>query len=223
MDRGQGLTVQASEGPWPYLAPDHSLNLAISVLFRYASSLVVQLLALGQSQLHLSSVVFDVQPQRYKGQAFLLHLTGKTAYLVSMQQKLSRPSGLVVVPVASRVLGYVGVEEPQLPIFGSAEGVTDIDLSGANGLDLGASQDQTSLDSFQDVVIEAGLSINGYGLHTGGRLGTDSWAGLGLGGDQPFQESDGLFELGISLRGSICLGDQYFDIRLDPLAFDDAS
>jgi dUTPase len=65
----------------------------------------------------------------------------------------------MIAKVAVRVLVDMRVVQPDFTVFNAGESVADLALAGAEGLDLGAAEDDSRLERFEDVIVPAGLRI----------------------------------------------------------------
>ena len=110
-----------------------------------------------------------------------------------MEQELAGAQRVVVHGVAVGERSDVGVEQEALAVLEQSVGVLEVGLAFADGLDLGAAQDDSGLVLVEQRVVVAGGAIVGSVAHAGGdgiavlRLGR----GLGLGGDSRVGEGSG--------------------------------
>jgi hypothetical protein len=139
-----------------------ALRLAAGVPLGDGPPLVVQLLAARQAELDLGvPPLGDVQPKRDDGESLGLRLAQELVDLVAMEEQLAISLGLVVLPVAPVPRGDVRADEPGLTVVDARVRLGQVDLPGADGLDLGPGQDQASVEGVLDVVLVAGLPDQG--------------------------------------------------------------
>ena len=79
-------------------------------------------------------------------------------HLPAVQQQLARAHRLVVVDVPLRVGGDVHAVKPELAVQGVGVGAPKVDLARADGLDLGAPEDQARLVGLKNFVVEGGAA-----------------------------------------------------------------
>jgi hypothetical protein len=138
-----------------------SLHLALVVSQGYRFAFIVLLFAPGEPQLYLRYSFFKVQFQGHQREPFSLHLAAEVYYLPLVQQQLARPGRLVVVSVAARIRGDMGVQQPELTVSGTGVGVFKVDPAATDGLYLGAGEDQPRLHALQDMVVVIRLAVDG--------------------------------------------------------------
>ena len=77
----------------------------------------------------------------------------------AVQQELAHGLGLMVLQIAVGVLVNVRVVKIDLIVLHARKGVADLAFAGAQGLDLGAVQDDPRLEGLKDVVVAPGLGV----------------------------------------------------------------
>lgn len=116
--------------------------------------------ALGECEFTLQPAVLQVKTKRNQRQSFLGRPSYKLADLTAVQQKFSRPKGIVIRIVTMGIRTNVAIEQPDFPAFDKAISILEIDTAISCGFDLGPCQDDSSFELFEDLVIVKGLSVN---------------------------------------------------------------
>ena len=123
------------------------------------------LLAAGEPELDLGPApAGEVEAERDECQALRIGLAEELVDFGAVQQQLPLALGLVVVAVALLERGDVGADQPGLVAFDARVRVRQVDLAGADGLDLGAGQDETGLERVLDAELVPCPAIEGNGL-----------------------------------------------------------
>ena len=121
--------------------------------------LVVELLALGQTDLQLGPGVFEVEGEGDQGVPVLLDLLVEPQDLPLVHQELPGTAGVLVEDIALLIGADVHAVDRQLPVLGDAVGVLQVHVAQADGLDLGARQGDARLVLLLDEVVVIGLGI----------------------------------------------------------------
>ena len=122
-------------------------------------TLVVGLFTLAKAQLHLDAAVLEVEGQGDEGVAVLLLQRLQLADLPFVHQKALGAVGVAVEDIALLVGGDVHLVGVDLAVLGHAEGVLQIGLSAADGLDLGTEQLDTGLVALLHEIVVEGLAV----------------------------------------------------------------
>src|SRR5579864_2270343 len=116
-------------------------------------TLVPELLALGQSQLHFDSPILEVHSSWNQRQALLLRLADQLANFFAMHQQLSRAQGSMIKDVAVLVGTNMRVQQPDRVVLNQAVRVLQVSQTPSYGLNLGPSQDHPCLKFFQQEIV----------------------------------------------------------------------
>src|SRR5579859_939067 len=138
-----------------------------SFLVALVLAAVPRLLALRQRDFDFCQAVAEVDAQRNNGQALGLRAASELMNFILMQEELARTERLVVPRTAGHVLRNVCVNQPCAAGLEIDIGIADIRFPFAQGLHLGAMQDQAGLKSVQQVKIVGGGAILGNNLLAG--------------------------------------------------------
>ena len=100
---------------------------------------------------NLEAAVLEITLERNKGPgASFLDLAEEAVDFRLVEEQFAGPVRLRVGAVAVAVGGDMEGVEPGLAVFNPAEGVGEVAVTGADGLNFRAGQDNTSLDGLQD-------------------------------------------------------------------------
>ncbi len=104
-----------------------------------------------QADKNLEAAVFEIplEGNQGAGSAFF-DLAEETVNLGLVEKKFTGPVGLRVGAVPVAVGGDVEGVEPSFAVFNPAEGVGEVAVAGADGLNFRAGQDYTSFDRLQN-------------------------------------------------------------------------
>jgi hypothetical protein len=142
-----------------------ALDLAPRVAFRDVPPPIVGLLAPGEAQLHLRpALAGEVQAERHQRQALRLRPAQQLVDLGAPEEELPDALGLVVVAIALLERRDVGADQPRLVALDARVGVGDVDLAGADRLDLRAGQDEAGLDRLLDRELVSRLPVQRDGV-----------------------------------------------------------
>jgi len=123
------------------LTLDFAFGIAVSQTFPF----VIRVLALGQADLNLGTVVLEIEARGHDGIAALFHLGPQTLDLLAVQQQLAI-AHRVVIEIAGLVVA--GDVSPYQPGFAVAKGditVAQVDPAGPDRFYLRPMQSQASL------------------------------------------------------------------------------
>ena len=129
--------------------------------------LVVELLALAQAHLQLDARALEIDRQRHQSVAVLLHLGEKPQDLPLVHEQPAGPQGVPVEDIALFIGAYVHAVDHHLSVLDDAEGVLQVHIAHADGLDLGAAQLDAGLVFVLHEVVMIGLPIGGDELDWG--------------------------------------------------------
>lgn len=115
--------------------------------------------AFADSEEDFYAAVLPVEGEGDDGVGFGGGVFGEFANLGLVEEEFTDGFGLVVLAVAEGVLVNVGVVEEDLALVHAGKSVADLTAAGAEGLDLGAVEDDAGLVSGEDVVVAAGLGV----------------------------------------------------------------
>src|SRR3954469_14281409 len=91
--------------------------LATPVTLLLGLALVVQLLALGDRELHLGpAALVEIEFERNQRHAFTIDRAEQLVDLLAMQQQLARTLWFVIEAIGLQVFGNVGVDQPDLAV-----------------------------------------------------------------------------------------------------------
>src|SRR4029453_16932944 len=139
------------------------LPVPIPLLLRLA--LVVQLLALGQSELDLGDPpLVEIDLERHDRHAVTLDGAEEAGDLACVQQQLARPGRCMTVAGGAGVFGDMGVDEIELAAFVRGVRLGDVGPSRPQRLHLGALERDARFEFLLDVVVEARLPVLGAEL-----------------------------------------------------------
>jgi hypothetical protein len=140
-------------------------HIATRVAVGDVAASVVGLLAPGEPQLELGpAFAGEIEAQRDDRQALRLRLAEQLVDLGAVQEQLPLALGLVVVPVGLLERSDVGADQPGLVALDARVGIRQVDLAGADGLDLGAGQDDTGLERVLDREFVPCPAVQGDGV-----------------------------------------------------------
>ena len=88
-------------------------------------------------------------------------MRGQLANLLAVEKQLPRALGLVVHAVGLKILGDVAAEQPDLALVHLRVRLFQARLADSQALDLGAGEDEASLDLLDQVVLVAGRAVAG--------------------------------------------------------------
>ena len=134
------------------------------MLFRLRTALVVELLAFAQAQLHLDAAVLEVQRQGNERHAVLHHAGVELEDLPLVHQQTPGPHRILIKNVPVLVGADVHAPYEKLPVLDGAEAVLQIDLPGADGLDLRPGQLNPGLVALQHKIVVKRFAVVGYVL-----------------------------------------------------------
>ena len=137
------------------------VHLPPGVLLRRGLPLVVELLALAQAYLHLHPGAAPIEAQGDEGVAVLLDLRKQPSDLPLVHQQAAGAAGLPVEDIPLLVGADVHPVEGHLPVLDGAEGVLQVHVAQADGLDLGAGQLDARLVFILHEVVVEGLAVAG--------------------------------------------------------------
>ena len=101
-------------------AGDGLAGLAIGGFTALGFALVPHLLTLGEGEFNFDSSVAKVHARGDEGKSFLLRFADELVQLAAVDQKFAGAQRLVIEDVAVLVYADVGVDEPQLAVYGCA-------------------------------------------------------------------------------------------------------
>src|SRR5579884_1681664 len=130
-----------------------TLHLPLRVARSDVATLVAQLLAARERELHLHLPLPEVEARRHDRVPLLAHLAVHAVDLATVQQQLARPVGIVVRTVALRVLRDVQPVQPRLAVAHLRIRLLQRRLTAAQRLHLRPAQHETRLDLVREVVV----------------------------------------------------------------------
>src|SRR5690606_31609755 len=135
---GRGWRLHGSLPALPLALAQGSLDLALAVPRAQRLPLVVLLLTARHRDLDLGDPARQIHLQGDDGEPFLLDAAQQAIDLLAMEQQLARAQRLV--PEVTRLIvgGDVRVNQPQLAVARLDVALPQVDVPGANRLDLGA-------------------------------------------------------------------------------------
>ena len=134
------------------------------------------LLAAGQPELELrAALVGEIEAERDDRQALRLGLAEQLIDLGAVEEQLPLALGLVVVAVALLERSDVGADQPRFVALDARVGIRQVDLAGADGLDLGAGQDETGLERVLDAELVPRPTVQGDGVLGNLRAPSAGW------------------------------------------------
>src|ERR1035438_1131056 len=144
-----------SPGGLLFFRPPHcrSLEFTIGLALFEVFALVILGFAFSHRQGDLDFPVLPVKRERQQGIAFNRCQTEELADFRFVQQQLTGRLGLMVLEVAVGVFVNVGVVEINLVIFDARKSIAKLTFASAQGLHLGAVQDNARLEGLEDMVV----------------------------------------------------------------------
>jgi hypothetical protein len=140
-------------------------HLAVRIAIGDVAATVVGLLAAGETDLDLGSALAgEVQAKRDERQALRLRPAEQLVDLGAAEEQLANPLGLVVVAIGLFERRDMGADQPRLVAFDARVGIGQVDLAGADRLDLGAGQDEAGLERLLDRELIPRPPIQGDGF-----------------------------------------------------------
>ena len=142
------------------LLPQQAPLLACPIALLLGIAFVVQLLALGEPQLHLRPALrVEGDFERHKRHALAIDGLAKLRDLPFVQQQFPRPPGLVVEAISFGVFRDVAIDEEDFPALRMRIGIADRGLAAAQRLHLCAGQHDTGLHHLFDEVVVPRLAV----------------------------------------------------------------
>ena len=138
------------------------VHIPLGVPHRRGLPFVMELFALAEPQLHLYQAVLEIDGQWDQRGAVLLDLGLELPDLPLVHQQAAGAHRVTVEDVPVLVRADVHPPEDELPIFHGAEGVFEVELSGADGLDLRACQLDAGFKAVQDEIVVEGFAVGGH-------------------------------------------------------------
>lgn len=154
-------------GSFPHRPLDRSLRIPLGD----GLPLVVQLLPARDPDINLGSSIAQSDPERHQGHPLPLGRLLQLLDLASMHQELSRPPRIVVGVRTMTVWRHIGADQPKFRVVDADVRLANRHLAISNGLDLGASQRESRLQSLVDEIVVVGSfvlrhhSISGWRRH----------------------------------------------------------
>src|SRR5438445_3988169 len=144
------LGAPALQGPF---------HLPLGIAVGEVAALVDPLLAAGDGDLDLHAPVLPVEAGRNEGQAPLPHLAVERVDLAPVEEELPRPGRIVVRTVALVVRLDLGADEPRVAVADLGVGLAERGAAVAEGLDLGAAEDEAGLDPVHPLLVVARTTV----------------------------------------------------------------
>ncbi len=95
----------------------------------------------------------------HHGEAFFARFSQQLVDFFPMQQQFAAAGGLVIFPIAVRILADVRVEQPGFVFLHFGEAVLELDAAVLGRFDLGSTQSQACFQPFQKVVVVPGMAV----------------------------------------------------------------
>src|SRR5436305_12153097 len=134
-------------------ALERAFHVTLGLPLGEVTALVPLFLAAGERELDLRPAVAEVELRRDKREAPLPDLAGERVDLLAAKEELPVAVGIVVLAVPLVVDRDVGADEPGLVPAHVPVRLLERGPALAERLHLGAGQDETGLDSIQEVVV----------------------------------------------------------------------
>ena len=149
-------------------AGDGGFGFLVAFAGAFGGALVPVLLAFGEGDFALDAAVLEIKFDGDECVAFLLRQTLEFFDLFFVEQEFAGAQGFVVHGVAVGERSDVGVEQEGLAILEEAVGVFEIGFAFADGLDLGTTEGDATLEAVGEEVVEAGGAVEGSIALAGG-------------------------------------------------------
>src|SRR5437763_3263068 len=135
-------------------------------------ALVMQLLALGERELHLGAPpIVEIELERHQRHALALDRPDQLVDLPLVQQQLARALRRMVEAAGLPIFGDVGIDQPDLAAARIRVRFRDRRLAAAQRFHLAAGERDAGLELLADRVVEARLAIFGDDLEVRVLLG----------------------------------------------------
>ncbi len=143
------------------LEPVHggALEFTVGLAAFEVFALIVLGFAFAYCERHFHLPVLPIEGKWDEGIAFDFGESGQFTNLAFVQKQLARGFGLMVLQVPVRIFINVSVKELHFSVLDPGKSVTKLSFAGAEGLNLGALQHDSSLEGLKDVIIPAGFRI----------------------------------------------------------------
>ena len=146
---------------FPAAAREGAGDVAVVIAFLQVLALVELPLAARDRQFHLRPAALEVHLQGHQGAAFLQGAAEEAVDFAFLEEQLAGPPRVVAELVGLGVGADVHVVEENLAAADAGEGVVEVALALAEGLDLGALEHQARLDRVDDEEVVPGLLVAG--------------------------------------------------------------
>ena len=148
-----------------------SLLVTFPLLLLYRGPLVVQFLALCQSDLEFDASFLPVEGKRYQGVTCALHSADQSVDFATIEQKLSGAGRVGPGVRGSRVQrGEVGAKQEQFPVSDDDIRLLQLCATGTQALYLPTLERDSGLEVILDMVIVPCFPVAGDGIRRGRRL-----------------------------------------------------
>jgi flagellin len=138
---------------------DGSVHLALGVSRLEILALVVVLLALSEADLDLDSPVLQIDLQRHGRESLLVHLGRDPQGLILVDEQLTAPPWLVIVPIGEGVFMDVHIHEEELALVDVHVPIRERDPALPQRLHLGSDQNDARLPGLLDGVVMPRLLV----------------------------------------------------------------
>ena len=136
-----------------------ALHLPIGFPLLEVFAFVAEVLSATDGQTDLHSVALPIERERNKGVSLDVREAFQSPDLVLVEQEFPGRLGDVVVDVPVGILVNVGSVEPCLTLLDTGEGLGDLTPARTERFDLGAAQDKTGFEGFNDLVVPSGFGV----------------------------------------------------------------
>ncbi len=141
-----------------------SIHLSTRVLGLLIMALVMELLATAQADLQLGPTAPEIESHRDQRIALSRDLADQALNLLLVQQQLTGPQRVVILPIGLLIRRYMDIHQKRLTVFQPNVTLGDRDPPTSQRLHLRTKQNQTRLDRVLDVESMTRLLIDRNGL-----------------------------------------------------------
>jgi hypothetical protein len=154
MEAGPGRSVAAAHCP---------IHVALRVACHLGLSLVVEVLALCDADIHLCAAILQPHTQGNDRKTLPLDCFAQIDDLPLVDQELPGPIRIVICICSVRIRIDMCSDEPQFPIINAHVSLADGYLAIADGFDLGAGERYSSLNGlFNEIVVKGAPILTHY-------------------------------------------------------------
>ncbi len=139
-------------------------NLFLGVVLLDAFTFVVFTPALGEGELNLDEPAREMDIERNECLPILAGRLGELADLATGHQQFARPAAFVIEDARLRILGDVGIDQPDFVILEAGISFINDDMVVANAFDFAPLQNDAALEFAENVIIMPRTTVSAHDL-----------------------------------------------------------